>query len=362
MIIKNSVEAVELDLMGGIGESWFDESITMNSVKDALNENRDKDLILNISSLGGDVNHAFAIHDLIKMHKGQTTARIIGMTASAGTVVSQGADKVEMSENALFLVHPCWTATRGNAAEHRERAEELDKIDELIANTYKPRTQKRKSQLLSLMAEERWINAEEAKELGFVDKVFKPTSTMNMAVFNAINESKVLPNIKIMDKSIIERIKDMFSFKDDLVEDQLPEQIKAKMDEQTSEIEANKSTISDQAATIAGFEDERQGLITSHQDEVNELTNNLNEAKAKIEVFNVELEKLQSYATELKVEAKEDESLFEAVQNHVNQIMATATDIQGNDPNLSDEPVDNAVYSHVRELPDNIKRKLKKQN
>ena len=178
--IKNEAEQVTIDIFGEIGEDWFGEGITMQSVRDQLTEAKGKSIELRVSSLGGQVDHALTIHDILKMHDKPVTARILGATASSGTIIAMGAHSVEMSENALFLVHNASTFGVGNADELRETADELDLWDSKIADVYKTKTGKRKSQILSLMGQARWIDSKEAKDFGFIDKSFKPSEVTNM--------------------------------------------------------------------------------------------------------------------------------------------------------------------------------------
>lgn len=193
--IKNSTpESSEINLFGEIGESWFSEGITMQSVSDQIKNLASESIILNISSLGGDVNHALAIHDILKTHKAKVTANVIGATASAGTIVALGADEVKMSENALFLVHNAWTISAGNAEDMRKTANDLDTFDSRIVNIYKKKTKKNKAEIEKLMSEEKWITADEAKDFGFIDSVYKPTKALNKADIEKL-QNKLLPKL-----------------------------------------------------------------------------------------------------------------------------------------------------------------------
>lgn len=192
-IIRNDADVAEIDIFGDIGEGWFTEGNTIDSVKASLQGISAKDLIINISSLGGDVNHALAIHDMIKMHPAKVTVKITGFTASSGTIVAMAADEVQMSDNALFLVHNAWTGVQGNQHDLREMADELAKVDDRIINIYAKKTGKRKDSIHNLMKEEKWIDASEAKDFGFIDTTFEPIA-MAASIGHKINDSD-LPTI-----------------------------------------------------------------------------------------------------------------------------------------------------------------------
>jgi len=198
MIIKNEADKVTIELFGEIGESWFEEGNTMETINAELKQAKGKPINLIVSSLGGSVDHALAMHDLLKMHDAPVTAKIIGATASSGTIVALGAGTVEMSENALFLVHNAWTMAAGNAKEFRQAADELDVWDSRIVSIYQSKTGKRKSQIHTLMEEEKWIDASEAKDFGFIDATFKPTAQAKILTEdekkNILNKIKIVMN------------------------------------------------------------------------------------------------------------------------------------------------------------------------
>lgn len=174
-IIQNRVNDVtEIDIFGDIGADWFCEGITFESVKAQLSTINTTKIKLNISSLGGNVNDALVIYNLIKTSPAIVEANIMGFTASSATIIAMSADTVTMDENASFLIHNAWTGVQGNQHDLREVADELETLDNRLASIYKDKTGNRKDSILKLMKEERWLSASEAKELGFVDKVYKP--------------------------------------------------------------------------------------------------------------------------------------------------------------------------------------------
>ena len=116
--IKNlSGDTAEIKIFGEIGEGWFGDGVTLDSVKTQLEGIKAKKINVLISSLGGDVNHALAIHDILKMSNAEITTEIVGATASSGTIVAMaGSDgNRKMSNNSLFLVHNAWMLAIGNS-------------------------------------------------------------------------------------------------------------------------------------------------------------------------------------------------------------------------------------------------------
>jgi len=303
MNIRNETEKVTIELFGDIGESWFEEGNTMESLNADIKAAIGKPIDLIVSSLGGSVDHALAMHDLLKMHNAPVTAKIIGATASSGTIVAMGASKVEMSENALFLVHNAWTMTMGNANELREAADELDVWDSRIVNIYKNKTGKRKSQIHSLMEEEKWIDADEAKSFGFIDNTFKPTAQAK--ILTSDEKQDILNKIKIKMNKEFKHVNTLLEI-DGLVIDEengsylKKEQIEAienalEVDNveaiatAVNEVEnAHKIVVVDLEAKQTETEKEKTDLEAAHKIEVEDSVKVLAELQAKYDAMETE--------------------------------------------------------------------------
>jgi len=210
--IKNlSDEAAEIKIFGEIGEGWFGDGVTLDSVKTQLEGIKAKKINVLISSLGGDVNHALAIHDILKMSNAEITTEIVGATASSGTIIAMAGKERKMSNNALFLSHNAWMLAVGNADQLRKQADDLDAFNDRIINIYQKVTGKSRDQVKALMDEEKWIDAENAKDFGFVTETFEPVKAAACIDFNAINASK-LPKVP---ENIIQKINAMKESKDE---------------------------------------------------------------------------------------------------------------------------------------------------
>ena len=194
IIFNSTDENVTIDVIGDIGESFFSEGITTKSFKNSLDQHENKDVTLNIASLGGNVFDALAIYDMLKNHKGRVISNIMGATASAGTIIAMGGDEVKISDNSLFLIHNVSSMVAGGAEEMEKQAETMRKIDNQLNKIYRKKTGKSEAFVRNLMNEDKWITAAEAKQYGFVDTVIKSVKNISTAIYNKINESD-LPKI-----------------------------------------------------------------------------------------------------------------------------------------------------------------------
>ena len=97
ILFNKEKKQIEVTLMGDFNDDWFSEdSISKNSVKDILAENNNSDLVVNLSSLGGSVDTALSVYDMVKYHKGHTTVKMFGRNASSSTFFSSAFDDVQI--------------------------------------------------------------------------------------------------------------------------------------------------------------------------------------------------------------------------------------------------------------------------
>ena len=163
-------------------DSYIGYPISKGYVKSKLQPMKGKPCTVRINSYGGDVQTALDIRQQFIDH-GQVTAYIIGMTASAATILAMGARKVVMSRYALMLVHPCSAAVTNwgyyNKEELAKAIERLRKtqtdlktLDRVVASIYAAKVgDSNVGKMEALMHEARWIGAEEALRLGLIDEI-----------------------------------------------------------------------------------------------------------------------------------------------------------------------------------------------
>ncbi len=171
------MEEFVFTIPGIINQYWYNK----NYVKYFLDQANGKPVRVKVTSFGGEVAEAVAISNLFA-ENGNVTIEYIGFNASAATFMSFGAKRIEIHEDAMYLVHKCMTgvAIYGalNADQLELKIKELqnskksaEAIDLMIAKKYADRSKKEIKDVMNLMTEDRWMSAAEAKEWGFVDKM-----------------------------------------------------------------------------------------------------------------------------------------------------------------------------------------------
>jgi ATP-dependent Clp protease protease subunit len=183
---------------------WFGmEHTTPAKISQALEEANGEELEIDINSPGGLVDMGSEIYTLIKSYKGKTTARIVGIAASAASVVACGADVVEISPTAQIMIHNVSSMAWGDHRALRHEANVIENYNKSIANAYILKTGKSNEELLALMGDETWFTAQQAVQHGFADKVMFDDEQAPKLVAS-ITHAAMLPQ-EVVDKMRNER-------------------------------------------------------------------------------------------------------------------------------------------------------------
>ncbi|NCC04986.1 MAG: Clp protease ClpP [Proteobacteria bacterium] len=158
----------------------------------AFNAIRAKTIHIRFNSPGGSVFDAEAMRTAISQHKSKTISHIDGYAASAASTLALAADEVEISSGGMLMIHDAWCATMGRAQDLEACAVMLRKTTATIASAYALRTRKSEKQIRDWMDKETWFTAEEAKSHGFVDRIFTPGQTSNVADPNKAKRARAL--------------------------------------------------------------------------------------------------------------------------------------------------------------------------
>ena len=122
---------------------WFGIDYTCpKNIIDALSDANGDEVAFKINSHGGLIEAASEIYAEIRSYKGKKTARIMGMAASAASVIAT-ACYCEMSPTALFMMHNVSASgVSGDHLDMEHQAEVLETADKTMAAAYVAKTGK----------------------------------------------------------------------------------------------------------------------------------------------------------------------------------------------------------------------------
>ena len=144
----------------------------------------DDDIKLIINSMGGSVQSGNEIFTALKQYTGNIESEII-FAASIATVIAMASDKIIMSPTGQFMIHNVTTKADGDYRTMEQSAITLKNMNAMITNAYKLRVKLSDEDLKKMMDAETWLNAKQAKELGFIDDImFENSQQSYVACFS----------------------------------------------------------------------------------------------------------------------------------------------------------------------------------
>ncbi len=153
-----------------IGEDlWGDGGVTVNRIDAALRKIGNNAVEVHINSPGGDVFEGIAIANRLQQHPAKVTVKVMGLAASAASVVAMAGDEVQIAPSAFIMIHNCWVMASGDRNDMAETAAFLAPFDAALADVYAARSGLPKDEIATMLDAETWMNGSQAVAKGFAD-------------------------------------------------------------------------------------------------------------------------------------------------------------------------------------------------
>jgi ATP-dependent Clp protease protease subunit len=160
-----------ISILDVIGADWFGEGVTAKRIAGALRAIGERDVTVNVNSPGGDYFEGLAIYNMLREHKGKVTVKVLGLAASAASVIAMAGDEVRIARAGFFMIHNTWVIAMGDRNALREVADWLEPFDRAAADIYAARTGLKESEIAKMLDRETWIPGSQAVEDGFADEL-----------------------------------------------------------------------------------------------------------------------------------------------------------------------------------------------
>lgn len=162
-----NVDEARLEIFDVIG-LW---GVQAADFRAGLNKVTAKTLNVEINSPGGDVFTALAIYNMLKASGKTVVVKVLGVAASAASIIAMAGSKRIMPANTLMMIHNPQTTTAGNAADHHASASTLEKIGQSMVAIYATQTGLPDAEIQKMLGVDTWMSADEALALGFATQV-----------------------------------------------------------------------------------------------------------------------------------------------------------------------------------------------
>lgn len=197
-IVDEETRVVRLMWTGIDGTSFS----TVDAFIDSIPKD-DNEIEIRLNCEGGNISEGWSIYDKLRATGKDISAVIEGKCASMASILLLAASKERRSgyTNSKLCIHkPLVLANKGctmRSNDLRQMADDLDRENEKFLDLYVERTGADREQLQSLMEEDRYVDMDQAKELGFVSTILLPLSASKKDHSNINNMAKTGENVEV---------------------------------------------------------------------------------------------------------------------------------------------------------------------
>ncbi|MFT8669466.1 MAG: head maturation protease, ClpP-related [Liquorilactobacillus hordei] len=161
---------------------WIYDLFDMDSTapKDILNELDGQDIQIDINSNGGLVTAGNEIYSALLAYQGKVTVNVVGMAASAASIIAMAGNIVRMSPVAQIMIHNVSAVGEGDYHDMDDMSSMLQLMNDSLSNAYTAKTGMTKDDVLALMDKTTFLTAEQAVENGFADEIMQVDNNLQL--------------------------------------------------------------------------------------------------------------------------------------------------------------------------------------
>lgn len=163
---ENSISILDV-----IGQDWFGEGVTSKRISAALRSIGESDVVVNVNSPGGDYFEGLAIYNMLREHPAKVTVKVLGIAASAASIIAMAGDEIEIARAGFLMIHNTWVVAMGDRHQLRDVSDWLEPFDQTAVDIYAARTGMKEAELAAMLDRETWIGGSDAVEKGFADSL-----------------------------------------------------------------------------------------------------------------------------------------------------------------------------------------------
>lgn len=175
--------------------SWQNKAKEFKEAVEALVKQGITNASVYINTYGGDCFEAAEIANVIKSFKGTITAELGAVCASSGTYIASKCSYVKAARNLSYMIHKPMGTFMGNSAQIAADLKLLTNMQDEYCKTYCEKTGLPESKIESMWQEDYWMNATEAKTLGFIDEILGQDAAITEQAVAALKAYKNAPRI-----------------------------------------------------------------------------------------------------------------------------------------------------------------------
>ena len=372
-------------ITGTIGEAydWWTgtKGTTSTMVKNFLDSHKDQELNILVSSPGGYLDEGITIGELIAAH-GNCNMYIVGMTASAATVLCMKAKTVNIATGSMMLIHNTsyvvseWCSANKKGmdaliAKFQKQRNELDTFDKGIAAIYSHKNGKSLEENMAKMDEEKWMLPDDAKKFGLVDTIYDEEQTKAAAkniCFRAANKSGFaehyglpeIPGGKEDKPGFLQRMRSKLSGALAILDSVVPEDEPKNKEDNNSNTNMKKLVLNFICAALACQEltVSDDGKVTLTEEQLKTLENAIKADKDSITALTDAKKKAENAKTAAEKDKADAEKAQKTAEDKTAEVQKAFDDFKkeaGDDSKSHPKTSDSDTPKNAKELLDDVR-------
>lgn len=185
-----------------IGEDfWTGGGVTAKKVTAQLRAIGNRPVEVQINSAGGDMFEGIAIYNVLREHSQPITVKVMGMAASAASIIAMAGDDIQIGAASFIMIHNCWVMAMGNRHDLQETADYLAPFDQAMIDLYAARSGQSTADIAKWMDAETYMSGSQAIERGFANNLLSAEAMKTDAGAQAADRG--LNDLRAMELSLV---------------------------------------------------------------------------------------------------------------------------------------------------------------
>ncbi len=172
-------EVPTISIFDRIGDDGEGGGVTTKRISAALRAIGDKPIRVEINSPGGNYFEGVAIYNQLRRHSREVTIQVLGVAASAASVIAMAGDRIEIAHNAEIMIHEARGLFLGTKSEMKAACSVLEHLDTAMCETYAARSGRDVAEFEAMIAgKDVFFRGDEAIEAGLADALIEREAQM----------------------------------------------------------------------------------------------------------------------------------------------------------------------------------------
>ena len=162
-----------------IGDDGEGGGVNTKRIAAALRAIGDKPVTVEMNSPGGNYFEGVAIYNLLRRHTQPVAVQVLGIAASAASVIAMAGDTIAIAHNAEIMIHEAQGVFIGTKTEMAQAVETLTHVDDAMTATYAARSGRPAEEFAAMIAgKDMFFRGQEAIDAGLADMLMDREAAM----------------------------------------------------------------------------------------------------------------------------------------------------------------------------------------